>query len=113
MSANAVGRLIAEWQAARAALAELERSEHPDVTDRHGRIWTWRGGDLYTHDNTLAAPLDFVTSPTLGLPKPQCAENPNYARLCSVCRQDWPGYVQLELFQISWPDRLTRGSSVP
>jgi hypothetical protein len=91
---------LAEWQALRRELAATERREHPDIIDRYGRIWEWRGGELYTHDGTLAFPVDFVTHPGLRLPKVECADNPNYWRLCSICRQEWP-MAQLELFQMN------------
>lgn len=88
-------RLIGEWQAARAELAAIERAEHPDITDRYGRTWVWRDGDLYSHDATLAFPRDFLDR--VGLPSPRLADNPNYSRLCARCRSEWPGPVQLEL----------------
>ena len=77
----AVSRLLADWQAARAALAEIERAEHPDITDRFGRVWTWRWGDLYTHCGS-AVPADWV--PTWGLPSQRALDNPNYD-LCDIC----------------------------
>jgi hypothetical protein len=102
---DAIAAKIDEWQALRLALAEMERREHPDIADVHGRVWTWRGGNgdeaLYSHDATLAFPRSFVTNPRLGLPKVGCEDNPNYARLCSLCRADWPT-AQLELFQVRW-----------
>lgn len=86
----AMQRLIADWQAARAALAAYERAEHPDLTDRYGRVWTWRGrGDLYVHDDTLAFPRDSITGAGLGLPSPRLADNPNYSKLCDICRSEW------------------------
>lgn len=42
-------RMLDEWAAARAALAEMERAEHPDITDARGRVWSWWRGDLYRH----------------------------------------------------------------
>ncbi len=99
-----IGGMIADWQATRAALREIEEREHPDITDRHGRVWVWRSGDLYAHDATLAMPRDFVTHPRLGLPRAECADNPNYWRLCATCRSEWPGPVQLELFE-GWGHR--------
>lgn len=95
---TATARLIAEWRAARAALRLAEEAEHPDVTDEHGRIWVWRSGTLYAHDDTLALPLALIAG--YGLPPAALADNPNYAELCAVCRSRWPGPVQLELFQI-------------
>lgn len=94
---DAVGQLIAEWRAARVVLAELERAEHPDITDAYGRVWAWKGrGDIYTHDRTLAIPQAWIDS--YGLPSATLADNPNYGRLCATCRQHWPTPVQLELF---------------
>lgn len=81
-----VGRLIGEWQAARAALAEMERAEHPDITDRHGRVWTWKPdrGDVYVHDG-LAWPRRFVEDGRIGLPSQAVLDNPNYGHLCTTC----------------------------
>lgn len=80
-----VSRLIADWQDARTALAELERAEHPDITDRHGRVWTWRGrGDLYRHDG-MACPKEFVLDGAIGLPSQAVLDNPNYGELCGIC----------------------------
>lgn len=42
-----VSDLLVQWRAARAELAALEAAEHPDITDVHGRVWTWWKGDLY------------------------------------------------------------------
>jgi hypothetical protein len=79
---------IVEWRAIRAELAALERAEHPDITDRHGRVWSWWKGDLYRHDDTLAVPADLVAD--WGLPGARLADNPNYAGLCDICRSGWP-----------------------
>ncbi|MFG3509637.1 hypothetical protein ACGF5F_29515 [Streptomyces sp. NPDC047821] len=78
----AVSKLIAEWQAVRAALAKIEHAEHPDIIDRHGRVWTWRGrGDLYRHCGN-AAPADMINN--FGLPPQRALDNPNYD-LCDTC----------------------------
>jgi hypothetical protein len=79
-----------EWTAARAELAAIEATEHPDVIDIHGRAWTWipGPGDLYRHD-CMAWPLEAVTSPNVRLPLPYLAGDPNYSTLCGVCRQNW------------------------
>ena len=99
---TAVGRLIEEWQEVRRQLATHAAAEHPDITDRYGRIWAWAGrGDLYAHDATLAYPRRLVEHPDLGLPAAHLGENPNYARLCAACRAHWP-VVQLELFTVRW-----------
>jgi hypothetical protein len=79
---------IQKWQAARAALAEMERAERPDVTDGYGRTWQWFGrADTYAHDGLLAHSLDEI--PHLGLPGPALADNPNYDGLCGICRTRW------------------------
>lgn len=66
------------------------RAEYPDLTDRHGRVWTWYAGDLYTHDDTLTMPRTWVESPAIRLPSPRLVRNPNYGRLCDICRSEWP-----------------------
>ncbi|MFI9123827.1 hypothetical protein ACIGW0_31300 [Streptomyces bikiniensis] len=79
---KSVENLIIEWQAARAELAELERAEHPDLTDRFGRVWTWRGrGDLYRHCGN-AAPAYMIDQ--FGIPSQRVLDNPNYD-LCVIC----------------------------
>lgn len=93
-----IGAVLEEWLAARARLRLLEELEHPDVVDEYGRVWVWRSGDLYAHDDTLALPLALIEG--YGLPPAALVENPNYAGLCALCRSRWPGPVQLELFQI-------------
>jgi hypothetical protein len=92
---DAVRRLLADWHATRAELAAIERAEHPDVVDRHGRVWTWWKGDLYRHDDTLAFPLEMIQAARFGLPGPRLADNPNYRRLCETCRSRWPGHGQV------------------
>lgn len=83
-----VSELITRWNAARAAVQAIERAEHPDATDKYGRVWIWISGDLYRHDQ-LAWPLAIITSEHFGLPGPGLADNPNYD-LCAICTQDWP-----------------------
>lgn len=79
---QSVARLLGDWRASRKALATLEAAEHPDITDRFGRVWTWRGrGDLYRHCGT-AAPADMIND--FGLPTQGALDNPNYD-LCDVC----------------------------
>ncbi|MFH8805258.1 hypothetical protein ACH4F6_37910 [Streptomyces sp. NPDC017936] len=75
---EAVGRLIDEWRTAREALAELERAEHPDITDRFGRVWTWKTGrgDIYVHDG-MAFPRAFLEDDAVGLPSQAVLDNPN------------------------------------
>jgi hypothetical protein len=83
---EAVSRLVDDWQRARAALAELERAEHPDVTDRFGRVWTWKPGcgEIYRHDG-MAFPKAFLDDGSVGLPTQAALDNPNYARFCGTC----------------------------
>ncbi|MEV4939619.1 hypothetical protein [Streptomyces zaomyceticus] len=81
---QAVTRLIAEWQLARSELAELERAEHPYITDRFGRVWRWKGrGDIYVHCGS-AVPKSFLDDGRMGLPAQRALDNPNYD-LCGVC----------------------------
>lgn len=65
-------------------------AEHPPIVDRYGREWAWWDKDVYIHDGTLAFTRDAIQDPRLGLPSPECAANPNYSKLCAICRQDWP-----------------------
>lgn len=70
-------------------ISAVERAEHPDVVDHHGRVWTWKDGDLYVHDGALAWPLVFVLDGRHGLPEPGLADrNPNYSGLCLICRRE-------------------------
>jgi hypothetical protein len=81
-------QMLAEWVALRREIAALERAEHPDIVDRHGRSWAWGGrGDLYSHDRTLAVPVDWITESNL--PPETLADNWNYWRLCAVCTSGW------------------------
>jgi hypothetical protein len=79
---RSVGRLLAEWIALRAELAEMERAEHPDITDRHGRVWSWVSKNLYRHCG-IAAPANMINQ--FGLPTQQMLDNPNYGELCAIC----------------------------
>lgn len=79
--------LVGRWLAARAALAEIERTEHPDIVDGYGRAWRWKAGYLYVHDDTLAFPRHMIDD--LNLPSAELADNPNYSKLCATCRRDW------------------------
>jgi hypothetical protein len=79
---RAVSGAVDAWQAARAALAEIERAEHPDITDRLGRVWTWMQGEVYTHCG-MAYPGGWVAA----MSKPAnryMLDNPNYD-LCDLC----------------------------
>jgi hypothetical protein len=84
--------LLDEWQATRAALAEVERHQHPDIVDRYGRTWRWRGrGDLYAHCGS-AIPKRWITHDVYGfagLPGPHLADNHNYWQLCAICTSQW------------------------
>lgn len=78
---NPIAGLVNDWTNARAELHELERAEHPDVTDRFGRVWTWRGKDLYAHCG-IAAPKDMIDD--FVLPSQTALDNPNYDP-CDIC----------------------------
>jgi hypothetical protein len=80
---------LRDWAESRALLAEVERAEHPDVTDKYGRIWAWSPGhgDIYVHDQ-MAWPLSSILSPTSGLPSAELRSNSNYS-LCDICTQLW------------------------
>jgi xanthine/CO dehydrogenase XdhC/CoxF family maturation factor len=80
--------LIDEWREARRELAEMERAEHPDIVDHHGRAWTWVSGDLYRHDS-MAWTERMVRDGRHGLPEARLADNPN-SRLCEICTKEWP-----------------------
>lgn len=79
---------LAAWQAARAELRALEEAEHPPFRDRWGRLWTWVSGDLWHHDDTLAYPRDMIDALT-ALPPEKLRDNPNYWKLCGICRSGW------------------------
>lgn len=78
---RAINHMIAEWQLARRALADIDRAEHPDVTDKFGRTWTWWKGELYRHCGN-AAPEDMISH--FELPTQRALDNPNYS-LCDIC----------------------------
>ena len=78
-----VSQMIADWQAIRAELAEIEASEHLDITDQHGRVWVWWSGDLYRHCQ-MAWPESMVRAEH-GLPTDSVKSNPNY-QLCTICQ---------------------------
>lgn len=79
---EAVRGLVDAWLQARADVAAIERAEHPDITDRHGRVWTWVSGDLYRHCGN-AAPEHMIN--WFGLPSQEVLDNPNYGDLCGIC----------------------------
>lgn len=84
---RAVRGMLAEWQALRAELRAIEEAEHPAVTDKFGRVWTWVSGDLWHHDDTLAVTRDMIERDTL--PAERIRNNPNYWQLCEICRSQW------------------------
>ena len=84
---DAVSSLIDEWQQLRAEMRAIEVAEHPPITDKYGRVWTWKDRDLYVHDQ-LAFTADMVRSERVGLPKAMLRDSPNY-RLCGICTQSW------------------------
>jgi hypothetical protein len=84
----AVNRMLADWQAARAELRAIEEAEHPAFRDRFGREWTWVSGDLWHHDDTLAYSRDMIDR-LAGLPPEKLRGNPNYHKLCEICRSQW------------------------
>lgn len=96
---NMVSELVDEWTALRVEAQAFERAEHPDVTDVLGRVWTWKSGDIYTHDG-MAWPLAFITSPTLQGPSAAALDNPNY-RWCLICKPSYEGAKRVA-------DRLNR-----
>lgn len=86
-----VRSMLAEWQGLRAELRAIEEAEHPAFRDRWGRVWRWKSGDVWTHDDTLAYPRDMIDGAYAlrGLPPETLRDNPNYHRLCGICRSQW------------------------
>jgi len=82
-----VGSLLADWHAARAELAAIERAEHPDLVDKFGRTWTWWKGTgetaLYRHCQ-MAWTRDMVADGNFSLPRQP------YADMCPICKGDDP-----------------------
>jgi hypothetical protein len=99
--------MLADWQAVRAELRAVEEAEHPAFADRFGRVWTWKGGDLWTHDDTLAFPRDMIDALTR-LPSERLRGNPNYHKLCATCRSQWrdtsPVSPRVQLGTAGWYD---------
>lgn len=91
-AAQVVEDLLSTLAECRAEIRHLDRLEHPPITDRFGRVWTWRSGDFYVHDDALCFPRDWILgengSPPIGLPSARLADNPNYT-LCDICRSQW------------------------
>lgn len=83
----AVNVMLDEWTALRHSIAAIQRAEHPDIIDRHGRAWVWKSGDLYSHDATLGIPVDWIKDSNL--PPETLADNWNYHRLCTTCTAGW------------------------
>lgn len=75
---NPVPEMIDAWMSIRAELHALEKAEHPDVTDRFGRVWTWWKGDLYGHCS-MAWTQDMITAESIGLP------TIHYTGMCDIC----------------------------
>jgi len=84
----AVRGMLVDWQALRAELRAIEEAEHPAVTDKFGRVWTWTCHDCYHHDDTLALTRDMIDR-LAGLPPERLRGNPNYWQLCETCRSQW------------------------
>jgi len=84
----AVRGMLDEWQALRAELRAIEVAEHPALTDKFGRVWTWTCHDCYHHDNTLALTRDMIGR-LASLPPERLRGNPNYWQLCEICRSQW------------------------
>jgi hypothetical protein len=83
-----VRTMVSDWCAVRAELRAIEEAEHPAFTDRFGREWTWTCHDCYHHDDTLAYPRDMIER-LAGLPPERLRANPNYWKLCAICRSQW------------------------
>lgn len=62
---------------------------NPDITDRFGRVWVWKSREIYTHDNVLMVPREFIERGEINLPHKRIANNPNYAGLCEICTSEW------------------------
>lgn len=103
----AVRGMLADWQALRAELRAIEEAEHPAFADKFGRVWTWRKGDLWHHDDTLALPRDMIDALTR-LPSERLRGNPNYWKLCEICRSQWrdasPVSPRVQLGTSGWYD---------
>lgn len=64
-------------------------NNHPDITDRFGRVWVHHGGELYIHDDLISCPEKFIRDKGMQLPNRKLSGNPNYAGLCAICRSEW------------------------
>lgn len=56
--ADIVSALVDRWREVRHEIAELEAAEHPNITDKQGRIWTWWKHDLYRTPRPDLYPVD-------------------------------------------------------
>jgi hypothetical protein len=78
-----VSGMVDEWKQLRTELQDVEQSEHPDIVDCLGRLWTWVDKDLYRHDN-MATTRNIIESTGLRFPQPKILDNPNYT-WCNHC----------------------------
>lgn len=69
--------------------SSLPNTSHPDITDRFGRVWVWKSREIYTHDNVLMVPREFIERSEINLPHKRTANNHKYAGLCEICRSEW------------------------
>jgi hypothetical protein len=104
----AVGRMLDEWRQVRGELAAIEAAEHPDIVDRFGRAWRWKGGDLYAHCGN-AIPEKWIAGS--GLAPVALKENHNYYPLCDICTSEWTDedrkrhqFVREEFLRMYGPD---------
>lgn len=80
--------LVDEWIQARADLRAMDEAEHPPISDKFGRDWTWTTASVYVHDQ-MAWTEGMIRSGQFGLPRAdRLRDNPNYD-LCSICTADW------------------------
>lgn len=80
-----IGAMIGEWQTLRAELRQIEEAEHPAITDKYGRVWTWKDKDLYVHDGMAWPESFFNDHASYGLPSARALSNPNYT-FCDTCK---------------------------
>ncbi|MEV5319104.1 hypothetical protein AB0K92_15860 [Streptomyces sp. NPDC052687] len=81
---DSITALIVQWAIIREELGAAGRDEHPNITDHHGRVWTWWKGDLYRHCG-MVWPRSFVEDGRHSLPSAQVLANPNYPPFCPTC----------------------------
>lgn len=63
----------------------------PDLTDHHGRVWTWQKGSLYHHCG-ITWPEGTVLDGVHTLPSRYVLESPLYPVMCAICD---PGRISL------------------